>query len=138
MIYKRINQNFNLKSKPDYSMGRLPRSNPGPLEVVPVSCLRSETEFVPICCGDNEVVTVPVLVPVFVLKLESNVFELDTPELPAVEDTEPGRRDLLYLEPGTPGLVGSSRLLGFLDRITTTRCIVGRKAGSPCVHSKPI
>lgn len=111
-------------------MGRLPRvSNLWLLELVPV--LGWGGEFVLVFCWDIEVVPVPV----FVLKLESDKF--DSPEVPAVEDSAPGRLDLLYLVPATPGLVGSSRLLGFLDRITTTRCIVGRRVGSPCVHSKP-
>jgi len=45
-------------------------------------------------------------------------------------DAPPGCRDLRYLEPGKPGLVGSSRLVGLLESKTTTRCIVGRKLGS--------
>lgn len=80
-------------------------------------------------------------VPVFVYKLEVYVRELDSPELPAVEDDNAaGLLALLYLEPGTPGLVGSSRLPGpgFFDSITTTRLIVGRNWGSPCVHNNPI
>jgi hypothetical protein len=44
---------------------------------------------------------------------------------------------LLYLEPGTPGLVGSSMWLGgFFDNINTTRPIVGRSCESPCMHSR--
>lgn len=82
-----------------------------------------------------------VAVPVFVLKLELYVWELDSPELPAVDDDNAaGLRTLRYLEPGTPGLVGSSRLpgAGFFDSITTTRLIFGRNWGSPCVHNNPI
>ena len=82
---------------------------------------------------------VPVAVALLVYVLVSGLIELDSPEVPAVVEVRAnGLLDLLYLVPGTPGLVGSSRLLGFLDRITTTRCIVGRRLGSPWVHNKPI
>ena len=121
-------------------MGRLPRvSNPALLEVVPVALFVLKFNFeLPVLV---EIVLVALFVLGFdlVLKHESNVCELDSPEVPTLDvERAPGLLVLLYLKPGTPGLVGSSRLLGFLERITTTRCIVGRKFGSPCVHSKPI
>lgn len=69
------------------------------------------------------------MVAVALFVVDSNVCE-DSPEVPAVEVDAVGRRDLLYLEPGYPGLVGSSRVPGFFDSITTTRRMLGRDCGS--------
>ena len=65
-----------------------------------------------------------------VLVVNSDLAKEDAPDVPVREDDAPGCRDLRYLEPGNPGLVGSSRLVGLLESKTTTRCIVGRKLGS--------
>lgn len=75
---------------------------------------------------------------VLMLKVDSEVRVYESPEVPTVDENPGGLRDLLYLEPGIPGLVGSSRLLGFFDITITTRCMSGRNWGSPCVHSNPI
>lgn len=81
----------------------------------------------------------PTLLEVVPVAIESNVSDSDSVEVPAVDRYgAPGRLGLLYLDPGIPGRVGSSRFVGVLERITTTRCIVGRRSGSPCVHSNPI
>lgn len=77
------------------------------------------------------------VVAVVFMDVESNVFEEESPVL-AVDDDTPGLRVLLYLEPGYPGLAGSSKVLDFLDNITTTRPIFGRKFGSPWTHSNPM
>lgn len=72
--------------------------------------------------------------------VEPNECELDSPELPALEDDDIllGLRVLLYLEPGYPGRVGSSSMLDFFDSITTTRRMSGRNCGSDWVHNSPI
>ena len=77
------------------------------------------------------------MVAVVLMEVESNVFEEES-EVLAVDDDVPGLRVLLYREPGYPGLVGSSRVLGFLDSINTTRLMGGRKCGSPWTHSNPM
>ncbi|BAT08032.1 Os09g0408966 [Oryza sativa Japonica Group] len=43
-----------------------------------------------------------------------------------------------YRDPGTPGRVGSSSVLCFLDRMITTRFMSGLIRGSACTHSSPI
>lgn len=73
-----------------------------------------------------------------ILKVDPDVRESESPEVPAVDENPGGLRDLLYLEPGTPGLVGSLKLPGFLDSKITTRPMSGRSWGSPCVHNNPI
>lgn len=46
-------------------------------------------------------------------------------------------RGSLYLVPGCPGLVGSSRTFGFFASIKTTRPMSGLDFGSDCTHSNP-
>lgn len=79
-----------------------------------------------------------VAVALFVLVVEPKEREFDSPEVPAVDDDAVGLR-FLYLEPGYPGPVGSSRatVAGFLDSINTTRRMSGRNCGSDWVHSSP-
>ena len=78
----------------------------------------------------------PVVVePVVVIVDDS---ELDAPDVPAVDEDAGGLRDRLYLVPGKPGRLGSSRAPDFLFSITTTRRMVGRWWGSDWVHNNPI
>ena len=51
-------------------------------------------------------------------------------EVLVVEVDVVGQRNRLYIEPGYPGLVGSSKVPGFFDSITTTRSMLGRDCGS--------
>lgn len=74
--------------------------------------------------------------------VEPNDWELDTPEVPEAEDGDVtddviGGRDILYRDPGYPGLVGSSRSFGCFDSSTTTRPMSGRNFGSDCTQSNP-
>jgi hypothetical protein len=89
-------------------------------------------------CGSDPRLAEAVAVALLVLEVDSNVWESESPEGPLMEDSPGGRRDLLYRDPGTPGRVGSSRVPCFFDSITTTRRMLGRSCGSPCVHSSPI
>lgn len=73
----------------------------------------------------------------FVFVVEPEERELYSPEVPEPEVGGNGLAVLLYLEPGNPGLVGSLRVLGFLDSINTTSCMLGRNAGSAWVQSSP-
>lgn len=84
--------------------------------------------------ADADAVAVDVAVCVFV---EPNDPELDTSESPVTDDVVVVLYRL-YLDPGTPGLVGSSRWLGLLDSNTTTRSMAGRNCGSDCTQSNPI
>lgn len=97
-----------------YSMGRLPRGS------------RLGLGKVKVFAEALVYVAVFVLVVVFV---EPNEFE-DSPDVPALALVFVDFRRLLYLTPGYPGLVGSSRVSGFRDSITTTRRMFGRNCGS--------
>ena len=69
--------------------------------------------------------------------VEPKDLELDPSEFPVTDEAVPVRYRL-NLDPGTPGLPGSSRCLGFLDSSTTTRSISGRAWESDWTQSNPI
>lgn len=85
-------------------------------------------------------VAIAVAVALLVFLVEPKDSESYSPVVlvPAVEDAALGLRDLLYLEPGYPGLIGSSSVPGFFDSITTALRMMGRNCGSAWVHNSPI